>query len=206
MLFIFDFDYTLVDTSKGIIKSFNYAMQKTQGKTFSDGIISNTIGWNLKDAFSELSGAKTQEEYDDFYKYFMESSYECMSTEAKIYPDTLYVLKKLKDEGHKIAILSAKDTLTINKIAEKFQFKEYIDRVVGEDTVKNCKPNSEGVESIIKYFPTYTSDNICMVGDSIIDYQTAKNMGLNFIAVTTGKTTLLKRTNFIKKNQVQNYF
>ncbi|MBQ9782629.1 MAG: HAD-IIIA family hydrolase, partial [Clostridia bacterium] len=189
MLFIFDFDYTLVDTSKGIIKSFNYAMQKTQGKTFSDGIISNTIGWNLKDAFSELSGAKTQEEYDDFYKYFMESSYECMSTEAKIYPDTLYVLKKLKDEGHKIAILSAKDTLTINKIAEKFQFKEYIDRVVGEDTVKNCKPNSEGVESIIKYFPTYTSDNICMVGDSIIDYQTAKNMGLNFIAVTTGKTT-----------------
>ncbi len=209
MLFIFDFDYTLVDTSKGIIKSFNYAFQNTIGKTFSDGLISNTIGWGLKEAFYELSGNDSEEDYKVFYKYFMECSSKCMTEEAKVFTDTLYVLKKLKEEQHKIAILSAKDTYTINKIAEKFQFKEYIDRIVGEDTVKNTKPNTEGVENIIKHFPTYNKDSICMVGDSIVDYNTAKNIGLKFIAVTTGKTTAEQFTDagatLITKNLVETY-
>ena len=47
-LVLFDFDYTLADSSKGAISCINYALDKLGLDTVSDEIACRTIGLSLK--------------------------------------------------------------------------------------------------------------------------------------------------------------
>ena len=50
--YLFDFDYTLVDSSNGIVMCFRHVLDKHGYKNVDDRAIKRTIGMTLDDAFS----------------------------------------------------------------------------------------------------------------------------------------------------------
>ena len=185
---IFDFDYTLGDTTNGIVLSVNYALEKLGFGVKAKEEIKKTVGLSLKDTFSVLTGENNEEEAEQFSVYFREKADLIMVESAELYDDTKEVLQKLKNDGYKISIVTTKFRYRIEHILHKFKASDLVDLIVGAEDVKIEKPNPEGLLWAMDCLQL-KKDSILYVGDSIVEAKTAKNAQVNFAGVLTGTTT-----------------
>ena len=58
--YLFDFDYTLADSSRGIVKCFRIVLTRHQYLTVTDEAIKRTIGKTLEESFSILPELPTR--------------------------------------------------------------------------------------------------------------------------------------------------
>ena len=185
---IFDFDYTLGDSSKGLELSTNYAIEKLGYEQKSQMEISKTIGLSTKDTFYALTGETDSERAALFAKYFKEKADVIMVDNISLYPATQEVLKKLRSSKMKVGIVTTKFHYRIDQILSRFSMNDAIDLIVGCEDVKVEKPNPEGLLWAIQKFGVDKAE-VLYVGDSWVDAQTAQNAGVDFAAVLTGANT-----------------
>lgn len=185
---IFDFDYTLGDSTSGIVKSAKYALCKLGEEKKSDQEIINTIGLSLEETYKVLSGKDDTEKQKLFKKYFIEKADEVMVASTELYEDSLYVLRTLKNIGIKTAIVTTKLNSRIQSIFKKFDALELIDVIVGVENVEKTKPHPEGLFLALNQLLCEKEDAV-YVGDSHVDAKAAENAEIDFIGVLTGTTT-----------------
>ena len=190
---IFDFDYTLGDSTNGIVLSINYALEKLNLKTQETKTIQKTIGLSLKDTLFELSGIQDDEAVRKFTEYFKEKADEVMVDNTRFYEGALEIMEKLGSEGRLLGIVTTKYHYRIEQILAKNNARNVIDVIVGGDDVKKEKPDPEGLLAAIDKL-NVSKDQVLYVGDSIVDAKTAQSAGVDFVAVLTGTT---KREEFL---------
>jgi phosphoglycolate phosphatase len=185
---IFDFDYTLGDSTDGIVLSVNYALENLGLSQKNREDIKKTIGLSLKDTYFALTAKNNAEEAEKFSKYFVEKADIVMVENTVIYDGVKEILRELKDSGYKIGIVTTKYRYRIEKILNRFQAADLVDLIVGSDDVKIEKPNPEGLLWAIDMLQL-EKDEVLYVGDSVVDAKTAENAGVDFAGVLTGTTT-----------------
>ena len=190
---IFDFDYTLGDSTNGIVLSINHALEKLNLKTQDTKTIQKTIGLSLKDTLFELSGIQDEEAVRKFTRYFKEKADEVMVDNTRFYEGTLEMLEKLGNDGRLLGIVTTKYHYRIEQILARNNAINVIDVIVGGDDVKREKPDPEGLLAAIDKL-NVSKDQVLYVGDSIVDAKTAQSAGVDFVAVLTGTT---KREEFL---------
>lgn len=184
---IFDFDYTLGDSTSGIVLSINHALEKLGYSAKDRESIRKTIGLSLKETFFALTGNHDEEEADLFSNYFKEQADLVMTDHTKLYCDAAEVLQSLKRDGCKIGIVTTKFHYRIEQILTKFGVLDLVDLIVGAEDVKIEKPDPEGLLWAIDALQL-KRDDILYVGDSLVDAQTANNAQVGFAGVLTGTT------------------
>ena len=117
---LFDFDYTLADTSVGIINSFHYAFDRLNIERKEEVSIKKTIGMPLKAAFTALTGLQDPRLQEQFRRYFVTSSNAIMTKNTVLFEDTISVLQRLKQTGCQIAIVSNKYRFVSTKVLKNF--------------------------------------------------------------------------------------
>lgn len=195
---IFDFDYTLGDSTNGIVLSINYALSKLGYEKKDTETIRKTIGLSLKDTFIALTGDKDEDKPQLFTKYFKEKADMVMVDNTRIYPGVLESLRSLKMRGYTIGIVTTKYHYRIEQILEKYNASQLIDFIVGGDDVKVEKPSPEGILWIINQLEL-DKKHVLYIGDSIVDSKTAMNADVDFAAVLTGTT---KKEEFLQYNNI----
>ncbi len=195
---IFDFDYTLGDSTDGIILSVNYALGKMGYEKAEREAIRKTIGLSLPETYVALTGDKQIEKGEEFRTYFVEKADEIMTNYSELYPDAREILECLKQKGIKTAVVTTKFDYRIEGILNKCHASEYIEMIVGGNNVTNPKPDPEGVLKVLAKWKLDKSE-VLYVGDSLVDAKTAQSAGISFAGVTTGTTTV---EHFKKYNSV----
>lgn len=190
---IFDFDYTLGDSTNGIVLSINHALEKLNLKTQDTKTIQKTIGLSLKDTLFELSGIQDDEAVRKFTEYFKEKADEVMVDNTRFYEGALENLEKLGNKECLLGIVTTKYHYRIEQILAKNNAINVIDVIVGGDDVKREKPDPEGLLAAIDKL-NVSKDQVLYVGDSIVDAKTAQSADVDFAAVLTGTT---KREEFL---------
>lgn len=196
---IFDFDYTLGDSTNGIALSINYALEKLGYPVRKLDEIKKTIGLSLKATYETLTAnqnvingdidcAKREEEAEKFSLFFKEKADKVMVENTQLYEGVKETLQILKDKGYKTAIVTTKFHYRIEQILQKFDATELIDLIVGGEDVKVAKPSPEGVLWAMEHLGV-AKDQVLYVGDSLVDAKTAENAEVSFAAVLTGTTT-----------------
>lgn len=185
---IFDFDYTLGDSTEGIISSANYALEKMGYEPAEREEIRKTIGLSLPETYAALTGDRKPEKGEEFRSYFVEKADEIMTGSSDLYPDAREILEYLKQEGVKVAVVTTKFDYRIEGILEKCHAQEYVEMIVGGNNVANPKPDPEGTLLVLQKW-NLAKGEVLYVGDSLVDAKTAKSAGVPFAAVTTGTTT-----------------
>lgn len=186
-LYLFDFDYTLADSSAGIVKCFQITLQKMGLPTASPETICRTIGLPMREAVMRITRNRSEIDCEAFIATYKQEADRYMTPLTHFYPQTIPLLTAIKDSGARVGIISSK---TNYRIAEKFTqdgCNHLIDLIIGSNDVKNLKPSPEGIEAALRHFDVVKSD-VLYTGDSYIDAQTAQNAGIDFAAVTTGTT------------------
>ena len=186
--YIFDFDYTLADATVGICDSVNYALTQMGLNPKSREDIRKTVGMTLSDIFFTLTGISDEHSAEQFDTHFMYNADRVVTNTTVLFPDTIDVLTKLKQNGCNTAVVTTKVRYRVEEIQKKFSMQGLIDYTVGFEDVVTPKPSPEGLLKAIAQFGS-EKRSVLFIGDSQIDANTAKNAGVDFAAVLTGTTT-----------------
>ena len=171
--YLFDFDYTLADSSRGIVKCFRIVLTRHQYLTVTDEAIKRTIGKTLEESFSILTGITDPAQLEAFRQEYRLEADVHMNVNTRLFPDTLSTLKELKKRGARVGIIST---------------KYFLDIVVGGEDVKAPKPSPEGVKFALEHLGSSPEETL-YIGDSTVDAETAQNAGVDFAGVLNGMTT-----------------
>ena len=137
--YLFDFDYTLADSSRGIVKCFRIVLTRHQYLTVTDEAIKRTIGKTLEESFSILTGITDPIQLEAFRQEYRLEADVHMNVNTQLFPDTLSTLKELKKRSARIGIISTKYRFRILSFLEEYQPEDFLDIVVGGEDVKAAK-------------------------------------------------------------------
>ena len=164
-VYLFDFDYTLADSSRGIVMCFRNVLERHQHTGITD--------------------ADTLEAYK---KEYVKEADVHMTVNTFLFPETEEVLTRLKTRGAKIGIISTKYRYRIMELLSKKLPSNFLDIIVGGEDVKEPKPSPEGVLLAIKELGC-NKEEVLYIGDSIVDAETAQSAQVDFAGVLHGATT-----------------
>jgi len=195
-LIIFDIDQTLVD----VLEFHNIAASKTFKEFFNKEAKLNEIDFTGKTMAAnlvELARLKgidettVKEKIDrmlDFYaKAFMEAIPD--DTNKYILPGVKELLEKIDKNQNFLAIVTGNDTKVANKILENTGLKKYFRIVVaGDQEEKRAELVKRAVEKAQAEIKQNFTE-VIVIGDSILDIESAKPVGAKSIAVCTGYHT-----------------
>lgn len=186
--YLFDFDYTLADSSKGIVICFRNVLERHRHTGISDEQIKRTIGKTLVDSFSILTGIGDEAILEEYRKEYVKEADRFMTANTRLFPETVSVLQALKEKGANIGIISTKYRYRIMELAKDNIPEGIIKLIVGGEDVKTAKPSPEGVFLALENLGT-DKDTTLYIGDSIVDAETAQAAGMDFAGVLHGATT-----------------
>ena len=183
---IFDFDYTLVESSRGTIDGVNFAFEEMGLPTASDAAVRRTIGLSLPDILTALAGDAYTQRVDEFTRLFLQRADETMVALAEFYAEVPQTVKVLRELGIQLAIVSQKTRRYIQPILEKENLLAAFEVIVGGGDAA-YKPDPEGLLLAVAQTGSVIP-NCLYVGDSVTDAETARRAGIAFVAVLSGVT------------------
>ena len=184
---IFDFDYTLADSSRGVITCFNFALGRLGLPLADDALIRRTIGLSLPDALVVLGGKEYTRYTDEFTRLFVEHADEVMTDMTELFdivPETVAALQKL---GIQLGIVTLKYRYRIESVLRREQLTDAFEVIIGAEDVSEHKPNPKGLLMALARL-NCVHQNCLYVGDSVTDAKTAQRADTDFIAVLSGVT------------------
>lgn len=186
--YLFDFDYTLADSSVGIVMCFRLVLERHHYTGITDDAIRRTIGKTLEESFAILTGEHNAETLATWRHEYTKEADQYMNIHTHLFTDCLPTLEQLKAGGAKIGIVSTKYH---RRIADFFKDKvapDFIDLIIGGEDVSRAKPHPEGILTAIERLGIDRSA-LLYVGDSTVDACTAQAAGVDFVGVLTGTTS-----------------
>lgn len=177
MLFIFDFDSTLVklDVPWAEVRKEVIAYGESQGFEIDPENHLVTISNHISD---------TQERKAEVDRIFRK--YEKQSVEGGkfiIYPPTIPTLSTLRNMGHKIAIASNNSEATIREVAEASNIP--FDAIRGRTSVERPKPFADMLESLMEEFSSPKNETF-MIGDNFWDEGSGTAAGIKTFIIKPG--------------------
>ena len=201
--FIFDLDGTLLNTLQDLAASTNYALRTAGMPEHSVEDVRKFVGNGVKKLMERaipggLENPKFDETYATFRKHYLEHSLDT----TKPYDGIPEVLAELKRRGKKLAIVSNKFYAATQELAKHF-FPETIQVAIGERENIRKKPAPDTVLEAMRQLGVGKQGTV-YIGDSDVDIDTAKNVGVPCISVLWGfrdKDFLIEHgaTHLIKK-------
>lgn len=187
-VYLFDFDYTLADSSRGIVMCYRNVLERHHHTGITDETIKRTIGKTLQESFSIMTGITDADTLEMYRKEYVKEADTHMTANTFLFPETIEVLTRLKTNGAKLGIISTKYRYRIMELLGKKLPENFLNIIVGGEDVQHPKPAPEGVLFAIGHLGCRKED-VLYVGDSTVDAETAQAAQVDFAGVLHGATT-----------------
>lgn len=181
---IFDLDGTLLNTLDDLYLSVNHMLEKFGLPLRSKKEVRNFLGSGVKVLVDKSLPASFDGNREECLSVFKEYYDKHESDHTAPYDGIKAVLMKLHEKGVKSAIVSNKYDAAVKRLKEDY-FGFLVDFAVGEGNGVRIKPAPDGVEKALAGLGVKKQESV-YAGDSEVDFLTAKNAGMNFIAVSWG--------------------
>lgn len=182
---IFDMDGTLLDTLDDLTDGVNYTMEKMGWPTHTRDEVKFFVGNGSELLIKRAAPAGTGQDGLDRAMAVYKPYYAAHAREKTApYPGVLEMLKSLKGQGVKTAVVSNKFDAAVKELSD-FYFPGLVDLAAGEDE-KNGVPKKPDPTMVLRTMAALGAERAVYVGDSDTDLKTAQNSGLPCISVTWG--------------------
>jgi pyrophosphatase PpaX len=178
---LFDLDGTVIDSGAIILASMRHAAKEVLGQEPSDELLMAAVGGPGLEAQMHALAPDQIEELVRVYRAHNEPLHE----ELVCCPGMDDVLVRLKDEGRRLGIVTAKRRATVELAFNVLPIEHLFDTVVGGDETERHKPDPEPLLLAAERLDVDPKE-CAYVGDSPFDIRAAKVAGMDAIAVTWG--------------------
>jgi phosphoglycolate phosphatase len=184
---IFDFDYTLADSSQGAIDCINFALNEMGLDQVSAEAACRTIGLSLSETFLTLGKHHESHRCDEFHRLFVRRADEIMVGLTVLYEPVPFAMEALRELGLRLGIVSTKYRRRIVEVLKREGLDHLFEVVIGGDEVAQHKPHPQGLFRAMQKLECSPS-SVVYVGDSVVDAELAKRAGVSLIVVLSGVT------------------
>jgi pyrophosphatase PpaX len=178
---LFDLDGTVIDSGAIILASMRHAAKEVLGADPGDEVLMAAVGGPGLEAQMRALAPDRVEELVTVYRAHNEPLHD----ELACCPGMDDLLVRLKDEGHRLGIVTAKRRATVELAFNVLPIEHLFDTVVTSDDTKRHKPHPEPLLLAAERLDARRGD-CAYVGDSTFDIRAAKAAGMFAIAVTWG--------------------
>ena len=182
-LIAFDWDGTLFDSTKIIVRCIQRAVADVGGSVPGDREAAYVIGMGLMDALAHAAPDVPKDKYPELgarYRYH----YTAHQDDLVLFDGVLAMLGELRQRHHWLAVATGKsrrgldEALASSQLAGVFDGSRTADETAG-------KPHPRMLEELMREFGT-EPERTLMVGDTTHDLQMARNAGCAAVGVSYG--------------------
>ena len=184
---IFDLDGTLLDTSHDIHTVINASLKKFDLPQISYEDTLKFVGNGAKKLVERAVGERI-DMLTKVYSDYSEKFANCDNEHTCLYPEEVETLKKFKDMGIRLAIVSNKPQRATERVYAKYLSNFDFNIVLGQTEYYPLKPNPASTNHILNELDV-NWDECLFVGDGETDVETAKAAGLKCVSVRWGFRT-----------------
>jgi pyrophosphatase PpaX len=178
---LFDLDGTVIDSGAIILASMRHAAKEVLGTEVPDDELMAAVGGPGLEAQMHALAPDRVEELVSVYRAHNEPLHEGLACCAGIDD----VLVRLKDEGRRLGIVTAKRRKTVELAFDRVPIAHLFETVVGGDETERHKPDPEPLLLALERLEAHAEET-AYVGDAPFDVKAAKAAGLFSVAVTWG--------------------
>ena len=189
---LFDFDYTLADSSDAIVECFGAGLAALGLPAAAPDAIRRTIGLPLPDALRVLHGIEDSALAERFRAGFHVLADRIMHERTRVFAPVADVIAGLRDAGLATAICSTKRRDQIERILARHALGDHFDAIVGGEDVPRHKPAPDALLLALSRLGV-EPERALYVGDHRVDAEAASHAGIEFVAVLSGPSP---RTDF----------
>ena len=184
-LVIFDLDGTILNTLEDLTDSVNYALRQCNFPEHTMAEVRQFVGNGIRKLIEravppesdEQTIVKVHEVFTEYYKM------HC-ADKTRPYDGIVEVLQNLKEKGFLLAVVSNKADYGVQELCKQY-YEGIFDYAVGERTGIKKKPAPDSVNEVLEKL-NVNREHAIYVGDSDVDLATARNAGIDCIAVEWG--------------------
>lgn len=176
-LYIFDLDGTLVDSLRDLAESANALLVACGGAPLDDSAVGKMVGEGAATLVARVFMAAGVTKPPDALERFLEIYDSRLLNHTRAYDGIAGVLEVLSQRS-RLAVLTNKPRHATARILAGLNLAKYFeaDAIVGGDGPFPRKPDPSGLRMLAGRVGVAAADTL-LVGDSAIDWQTARNAG-----------------------------
>jgi pyrophosphatase PpaX len=178
---LFDLDGTVVDSGAIILASMRHAAKEVLGTEPPDDELLAAVGGPGLEAQMHALAPDRVDELVSVYRAHNEPLHDELVCCAGVDD----VLVRLKEEGRRLGIVTAKRRQTVELAFARVPLAHLFETIVGGDETRRHKPDPEPLLLALDRLGVDAVD-AAYVGDAPFDVQAAKAAGVSSIAVTWG--------------------
>lgn len=188
MLFIFDWDGTLIDSTGKIIRCMREAINTLQLEDRSDHEVKQIIGLGLPEAIRQLFPDISDADLQRLRELYSANYVEADQTPCEFYPGVMAALDTLRGDGHHLSVATGKSRRGLNRVLGNLEMVDYFDASRCADETAS-KPHPLMLHQLLKELQVRPEEAV-MIGDTEFDLEMANNAGIDGIGVSYGAHNL----------------
>ncbi|WP_314068123.1 pyrophosphatase PpaX [uncultured Vagococcus sp.] len=181
---LFDFDGTLADTNHLISESYLHVLNQHFPGEYDTERVRHFNGPPLEEVFGKLLPEKADQMVLD-YREYNHAQHDAL---IQPFPDVNQSLARLKAAGIKLAVVSTKYNLVLQKGLDLLEMTPYFDEIIGGNDYQKVKPDPEPLKVAMTRLGVEPNECI-MVGDNWHDIQAGHNAGMESVFVSWSQKT-----------------
>ncbi len=185
---IYDLDGTILDSRADIVNTTKATIKHMGGVMLDDSVIHHYVGKGLIDLVRQSLGDITTEELNRAVVFFNAHYHEHCIDESRLYAGCTELVHELKIKNINQAIFTNKPQTHTDVILKGLECREWFDHVHGAETGHAYKPDLKTTEHVLKTLGVSAAETL-MIGDSSVDFHTAKNAGMDCVLLFHGYST-----------------
>ena len=182
-LIAFDWDGTLFDSTKIIVRCIQAAVRDVGGTAPSDEAAGYVIGLGLMQALAHAAPDVPPEKYPELGARYRHH-YALHGTELSLFEGVLPLLDALKARGHLLAVATGKSRRGLDEALQSVELKGVFDGSRTADETAG-KPDPRMLQELMAQFDL-PPQRVLMVGDTTHDLQMALNAACPSVGVSYG--------------------
>ena len=185
-LVIFDFDGTLGDTRRNIVRTMQMTIEELHLPNRSEEECAATIGLPLvgcfETMFPDLQKEEVQTCADTYRRIFAEN---LQTLKPQLFPGVKETLTQLSEQGYTLTIASSRSHASLVELTNDMGIADCISYLIGADDVEKAKPAPEPVLNTLDAL-RFEASQALVVGDMAVDILMGANAGAKTCGVTWG--------------------
>jgi phosphoglycolate phosphatase len=182
-LIAFDWDGTLFDSTKIIVRCIQRAVVDVGGEMPTDKAAAYVIGMGLMQALAHAAPDVPKEKYPELGARYRHH-YTAHQDDLSLFDGVLPLLQDLKERHHWLAVATGKSRRGLDDVLHTVQLKGLFDGSRTADETAG-KPHPLMLEELMREFGTDPGRTL-MIGDTTHDLQMAANAGCPSVGVSYG--------------------
>lgn len=184
MLFIFDWDGTLCDSTGKIVRCMQLAARKVGLGDLEDFEVLNIIGLGLPEAVNSLFPGTSPEALNALSRAYSEFFIADQQSPMNFFHGVEETLHHLRDEGYRLTIATGKSRRGLARILEEMGMQNFFHGSRCADETRS-KPDPTMLHELLTEFRCAPSEAV-MVGDTEYDMEMARRAEMPRVAVSYG--------------------